>query len=132
MGDSQLSRDARLMSIVALDSADAPDVTFSMNWNHGVSDRGVPGMLISDGIRGRGAGMHVSLSPYDMHNTLVAAGPDFRERLASDLPSGNVDVAPTILHLLGILPAERMDGRVLWEALQTPRPDTAVAAPRTD
>ncbi len=53
-----------------------------------------------------GAGMHVSLSPYDMHNTLVAAGPAFREGLASELPSGNIDVAPTILKILKIAPAE--------------------------
>jgi arylsulfatase A-like enzyme len=35
----------------------------------------------------------------------------------SRTPSGNVDVAPTILHLLGIKPPKRMDGRVLFEAL---------------
>jgi hypothetical protein len=52
-----------------------------------------------------------------MRNTLVAAGPDFRHGLINELPSGNADLAPTILHILGVSPPERMDGRVLFEAL---------------
>jgi arylsulfatase A-like enzyme len=37
--------------------------------------------------------------------------------MISDLASGNVDIAPTILSLLGIQPPKPMDGRVLTEAL---------------
>jgi arylsulfatase A-like enzyme len=66
---------------------------------------------------GIGQGSHVSLSAFDMHNTLIAAGPDFRAGMISDLASGNVDIAPTILSLLGIQPPKPMDGRVLTEAL---------------
>jgi len=33
------------------------------------------------------------------------------------LPTGNVDLAPTILHILGIKAAQGMDGRVLCEAM---------------
>jgi hypothetical protein len=36
----------------------------------------------------------------------------------SNIPSGNVDVAPTVLHLLGLKAREKMDGRVLVEALR--------------
>jgi arylsulfatase A-like enzyme len=61
--------------------------------------------------------MHVTLSRFDMHNTLIAAGPDFRPGTVDDLPSGNVDIAPTILWILGIKPPRPMDGRVLTEAL---------------
>jgi predicted AlkP superfamily pyrophosphatase or phosphodiesterase len=119
------------LSDAGIDSADAPDVVFSMRWSLGVNDRGVPGLLVSDGSRPRGAGMHVSLSPYDMHNTLVAAGPDFREGLESELPSGNIDVAPTILKILKMTPVESMDGRVLWEALRQARPGEQAGPPRT-
>ncbi len=115
-----------------LDSVDAPDVAFSMNWSRATNARGVAGMEFSDGSRPRGAGMHASLSPFDMHNTLVAAGPDFREGVMSTLPSGNLDVAPTVMHLLGIAPAEPMDGRVLWEALRRNRPDSEPAQPVTN
>jgi arylsulfatase A-like enzyme len=62
---------------------------------------------------------HASLSPFDMHNILVAAGPDFREGYVDETPSGNVDVAPTILKILGVKSPQAMDGRVLSEALNS-------------
>jgi arylsulfatase A-like enzyme len=52
-----------------------------------------------------------------MNNTLIAAGPGFRSGLVSELPSGNLDLAPTVLALLGIERPASMDGRVLVEAL---------------
>jgi arylsulfatase A-like enzyme len=52
-----------------------------------------------------------------MHNTLIAAGPDFRRGQTEDLATGNVDLAPTILHILGIKAPQEMDGRVLSEAM---------------
>ena len=71
---------------------------------------------MSGGTRGKGT--HGSLSHYDMNNTLVAAGPDIKKGLVNDVPSGNIDLAPTILWLLGVpQPAPAMDGRVLHEVL---------------
>jgi len=61
--------------------------------------------------------MHVTLSPTDLHNKAVAAGPDFRRGVNSPLPSGNVDIVPTLLWLMGIKPPEPLAGRVLSEAL---------------
>ena len=52
-----------------------------------------------------------------MNNTLIAAGPDFRRDMIDQLPSGNIDLAPTILRILGVAPTEKMDGRVLSEAI---------------
>ena len=52
-----------------------------------------------------------------MHNTLIAAGPDFRRGIVDPLPTGNTDLAPTILWILGVKPPKTMDGRVLHEAL---------------
>ncbi len=52
-----------------------------------------------------------------MNNILLASGPDFKKGLLSDFPSGNIDVAPTVLWLLGVKPPRPMDGRVLFEAL---------------
>lgn len=102
-----------------LDSGDAPDVVVSLRWTTEKNRNGVPGMLFSDGSGYTpGRGMHVSLSRFDMHATLVAAGPDFQSGRTSELPTGNVDIAPTILHLLGIEPPKKMDGRVLTEALR--------------
>lgn len=94
----------------------APDVLVSTRWSKDRNDWGAPGLLTApDGKRGRGA--HASLSPFDLHNTLIAAGPDFKEGFTDELPSGNMDVAPTVLGILGVRPPSPVDGRVLSEAL---------------
>jgi arylsulfatase A-like enzyme len=52
-----------------------------------------------------------------MHNTLISAGPDFRRGQIDVFATGNVDVAPTILHIVGISASKEMDGRILSEAM---------------
>src|SRR5437899_7747746 len=66
-----------------------------------------------------------------MHNIFIAAGPDFRRGQMNDLPTGNVDLAPTILRILGITPPQKLDGRVLAEALVKVDPATAGLKPET-
>lgn len=110
---------------VMLDSPTAPDVIVASGWKMSVASDGHPHVeIINDGYAEYhpGGGMHVSLSPTDLHNTAVAAGPDFKRGVTSPLPSGNVDIVPTILWLMGIKPKERLDGRVLSEALQEKGP----------
>ena len=108
----------------------APDVLVSMRWSPERNDWGAPGMVTSAGGK-RGRGTHASLSPFDLHNTLVAAGPDFKPAFASELPSGNVDLAPTVLEILGVAPPSPMDGRVLAEALVTGQAITMRSEPQT-
>ncbi|MEI7729407.1 MAG: alkaline phosphatase family protein [Verrucomicrobiota bacterium] len=93
-----------------------PDVVMSMRWVDEANENGVSGMFYGDG-GARGKGSHASLSKYDLKNTLVAAGPDFKKGMVDALPSGNVDLTPTILWILGIAPPQPLDGRVLHEAL---------------
>jgi predicted AlkP superfamily pyrophosphatase or phosphodiesterase len=100
-----------------IDSKDAPDVVMAFRWNGEKNQFGVPGMIDADWQRGAGKGTHATLSRFDMHNTMIAAGPDFRRGKVSDLPSGNVDLAPTILRILEITPPQQLDGRVLSEAM---------------
>jgi arylsulfatase A-like enzyme len=69
--------------------------------------------------------MHGSLSPFDQTNTLIGAGPDLRVGLRDELPSGNIDVAPTVLWLMGIRPLAPLDGRVLFEAIRDRKPEAA-------
>ena len=66
-----------------------------------------------------GVAGHGSSSPYDIHNTLIAAGPDFREHAQSSVPTGNVDIAPTLLRLLNLDIPKTMTGRVIEEGLRT-------------
>ena len=102
----------------ALNSPDAPDVVIALRWSADKSGTGAPGLeLCDEASRQPGQGNHGTLSPFDMHNTLVAAGPDLRRGVVSSLPTGNVDIAPTILSIFGIKPPKPMDGRVLNEAL---------------
>ena len=107
-----------------IDAPEAPDLVVSFKWQDGKNAAGVPGLQISDlAATSPKLANHASLSPFDMHNTLIAVGPDIRAGVISTLPSGNLDVAPTILWLLGLKDAaQKMDGRVLSEALNQPAP----------
>ncbi len=95
-----------------------PDVIVSYDYDAsavigGANGTEYSGSLLNNSYRG----MHGSFSPLDVHNTLIAYGPDFREGLKDPLPTGNVDVAPTVAGILG-LSLPRADGRPLLEALR--------------
>lgn len=97
-------------------SARNPDVIASMNFDETQSVSGKVGTTFNNAANNRG--MHGSFSPIDVHNTLVAEGPDFKVGFTDSLPTGNVDVAPTVAALLG-LALPQADGRPLLEAFQT-------------
>lgn len=106
--------------------ARAGDILVSANWSHGKNeDEDYEGRTTQSGVAGHGTS-----GPYDVHNTLIASGPDFRERAVSDVPTGNVDIAPTLLHLLGLKPAPTMTGRVISEALRSGPPLSSVRVER--
>ena len=100
-----------------IDSKHAPDVVMAFRWNDSKNQFGIPGMIDADWQRKAGEGTHATLGRFDMHNTLIAAGPDFRRGKMDDLASGNVDLAPTILRILEITPPRELDGRILSEAM---------------
>ncbi len=102
---------------VQLEKEGGPDVALAFQWTDRRNQYGVPGTIEANG-NGEAKGTHGTLSPYDVHNLLVAAGPHFRAGQASELPSSNLDVAATIMHLLSLDPAQSLDGRVLTEALR--------------
>jgi len=89
------------------------DILVSPNWTSAKNEAGYAGTSTQTGVAGHGAS-----SPYDIHNTLMAAGPDIREHAVSDIPTGNVDLAPTLLRLAGLEPLDTMTGRVIEEALR--------------
>lgn len=103
----------------------APDVLVACRWNDQPNEFGAVGQIASDIGRNVGQGSHGTLSPHDMNNTLIASGPDFRRGWTDEIPSGNIDVAPTILSVLGLKTPEAMDGRVLVEALVDSKPAPA-------
>jgi arylsulfatase A-like enzyme len=101
-----------------VDVANSADVVMSFRYDSDAKNRfGIPGMIDADWNRKAGDGTHATLSPFDIHNLLTAAGPQLQKRLTDQLPTANVDLAPTILHILGAGKTTEMDGRDLTEAL---------------
>jgi hypothetical protein len=94
-----------------------PEVQFSCAWDDEPNDRGVPGHAWSVGS-GVALTNHGSLSPRDMSNLMVLTGPGVKAGFATAAPAALVDLAPTILHLLGLAPGVEMQGRVLHEAFE--------------
>jgi predicted AlkP superfamily pyrophosphatase or phosphodiesterase len=111
-----------------IDNEHAPDVAMAFRWNDQKNQFGVPGMIDADWQRAEGKGTHATLSRFDMHNTLIAAGPSLWRGTTDDYPTGNVDLAPTILSILGITPPKKMDGRILGEVLA----DSDLVVPRPE
>ena len=101
-----------------IDSADAPDVAVAMRWTDTKNAAGLPGGVVSDGSAPVGRGTHSSLSRFDLHNTLIANGPDFAVGWQDDAPSSNADLAPTVAAILGLPVTVPFDGRVLDEAFK--------------
>jgi len=70
-----------------------------------------------------GMGMHGAAGVREIHNFAAAIGADFKRGLSDQNPTWNVDVAPTIAHVLGLLPnvgpgSISPSGRVITEALR--------------
>ena len=89
------------------------EILAAANWADRANAAGRRGTSTQAGVAGHGTS-----SPFDIHATLIAAGPDFKEHATSDAPTGNVDVAPTLLKLLGLPIPQTMTGRVLAEGLR--------------
>ncbi len=105
----------------------AADILVSAAWSDAKNEYGYPGTTTLPGIAGHGTS-----SPYDIHATLVALGPDIKAGVRSRVPTGNVDLAPTICHLHGIEPPGSMDGRVLKELLRNgPDPSSVPTEQKT-
>ena len=105
--------------VIRWDHERSADIIVSAAWTDAVNAHGFAGTTTTGGTA-----THGSDSPFDLHIRLVAAGPSFKQGVRSSVPTGNVDMAPTILHLRGIEPAAAMDGRVLCELLRDgPEPE---------
>lgn len=104
------------LSLASVDYAHdrSPDILFDAAWNSNENEYGFAGHTTNS----RYPANHGTSSPYDINIHLVAAGPDIKQRIKSRVPTGNIDLAPTICYLLGIAPPASMQGRVLHELLR--------------
>lgn len=96
-----------------------PDIVLSLPWSDAGTRSGVPGesMALTPAGGTSMAAQHGNLSPYDLRSTMICWGPSFRSNAVVTVPTGNLDVAPTVLALAGLDPSP-LDGRVLTECLQ--------------
>ena len=104
-------------NLIGLEGPRAPSLSMSFRWDSTPNTAGFAGQAYSTNL-GPGLGQHGSMSPHETRNVFFARGPAFRQSAAVATPTGNVDLAPTILHLLGITGGETMHGRVLNETLR--------------
>ena len=104
------------LSLTGGDGPRAPELAMSFRWNSDPNGSGYPGHAPSTG-GAPGLGQHGSMSRHELRNILFARGPSFRQGLRVEAPSGNTDLAPTILRILGVESRPPMDGRVLEESL---------------
>ncbi len=114
-------------ALIGCDGPRSADLIMSFAWNSEPNASGYAGHAPATG-GAAGQGQHGSMSRHELSNVGLAGGPSFHAGTVLETPTGNLDLAPTILHLLGIndaIPA--MDGRVIGEALAG-RPESATDA----
>lgn len=104
-------------SVVGVEGERSPDIAMSFGWDSRSNAAGYAGYAFSTG-GAAGLGQHGSMSRHDMRNVMFARGGSFRRGVRIASPTGNIDLAPTILHLLGVEGGDAMDGRVLHEGLR--------------
>jgi len=105
------------LNAARIDISNAADIVMSFRCDGQTQNQfGVAGMIDADWNRKAGEGTHATLSPFDIHNTLIAAGPDFQIGFEDKLPTSNVDIAPEVMAILDLPLSYKADGIGLIEA----------------
>jgi predicted AlkP superfamily pyrophosphatase or phosphodiesterase len=103
----------------------APDIVMTFPWTSAPGPFGLAGTDSTDaattGPLTGTAGNHGSMSPWVVRNTFFSWGADFKRGATVRTPAANVDLAPTLLALMGLdhdVDLARFDGRPLREAFR--------------
>ncbi|MQG47195.1 MAG: alkaline phosphatase family protein [SAR202 cluster bacterium] len=102
--------------LIGIEGSRCPDITMSFQWNSEKNKAGYKGMIYSSS-GDVGLGTHGSISKHEMNNVFGAFGPSFKKGLVCCTPTGNVDLTPTIMQLIGLKTDTPFDGRPIFEAL---------------
>ena len=96
------------------------------------------GIMYADGPASftSGMGMHGAAGQMELHNFGAAIGPDFKHNFVDTNPTANVDIGPTIAHILHLAPnlgpgGAHSTGRILSETFPGARPWVGSAKPIT-
>jgi len=104
------------LNAARIDTSGAADIVMSFDWTGQSGQFGVQGMIDADWNRKAGEGTHATLSAFDVHNTLIAAGPDFQVDFEDKMPTASVDIAREIIQILDLPIPQEIVGRGLMEA----------------
>jgi predicted AlkP superfamily pyrophosphatase or phosphodiesterase len=111
------------LELIHMFNADrGPDIVLTFPWSSSKNPFGVPGTDYTNITQATGpmkgpVSSHGSMSPWDVRNTFIAWGVDFKRGSVMRVPASNVDITPTLLALKGINAVKGLEGRVLREAL---------------
>ncbi|HRP32944.1 MAG TPA: alkaline phosphatase family protein [Agriterribacter sp.] len=92
----------------------AADILVAVNWNNRKDSLGNTGIDFAEGKAGHGGS-----STYEIRIPLMAYGPSFKQGIESKLPTSNIDIVPTILHIHQISQPQQIQGRVMFELLKS-------------
>lgn len=96
---------------VGLDHPRQPDLVYVLSSSHAPDPFGLPGRCaISGGEIPTGGGMHGGLNRYELNTVLMLAAPGIPGDRMDTRGCGIVDIAPTILDLIGVRRATTMTG----------------------
>jgi phosphonoacetate hydrolase len=93
-----------------------PDLAFVLKATNDIDVHGLSGLgLMTPGDVPLGGGMHGGLHPGELNTVLIVAvgASDDGAGVVSDRPAGIIDIAPTVLDLLGLPALETMRGTSL-------------------
>ncbi len=101
-------------SLVGLAHERGPDLVYVLRSELGPDDHGLPGRgLITAGDVPAGGGMHGGLNRHELNTVLMLGNVAATTPGLSEAPCGLVDIAPTILDLMGLAAPASMSGRSL-------------------
>ncbi len=95
---------------ISWDHPRSADLLTSAGWSDAENPWGYRGETYSRGVAGHGTS-----SPWDIRATFIGWGSGVRSGVVSDVPTGNVDLTPTALSVVGATVPESVQGRVLRE-----------------
>ncbi|HWB31927.1 MAG TPA: alkaline phosphatase family protein [Acidobacteriaceae bacterium] len=110
------------MSAIGLEGASSvprPAIVVSFKDFHQTAGDLQSAAQVADTTLQEGQGNHGGFGREETWNNMAAMGPDFKSGFVDGSPMGNIDIAPTLAHILGIeMPsAGTLKGRVVTEAL---------------
>ena len=112
------------LTLVNLNHPRAPELMYVMRSSDAPDPYGLPGTGLMTGGVPVGGGMHGGLNLHELNTVLTINAPDGRQGDVH-FACGLIDVAPTVLGLLGF-PVDGMRGRNLCGELERPHHETTV------